>query len=227
MLQDTLPEYIEIETGPEPRFAVIWLHGLGADGGDFEPLVPELRIPPETPVRFVFPHAPQRAITVNAGMVMRGWYDITGTEMVRHEDSEGIEASARIVRALIDEQQQRGIPAERIVLAGFSQGGAIVLYTGLRYPEPLAGILALSTYLPLASRTAAEVSDANRRIPIFMGHGLYDPLIVVPLAESSRAHLDGLDYAVDWHTYAMPHSVCPQEIDDVGRWLRARIEQGN
>ncbi len=227
-----LPELILNETGINPEFAVIWLHGLGADGHDFEPIVPELKLPQDTPVRFIFPHAPHRPITLNGGMVMRGWYDISGMEIVRHEDAPGIEASAQIVRNLITDQEKQGIPTERTILAGFSQGGAVVLFAGLRHHKKLAGIMALSTYLPLSDRTNDEVSPANRKTPIFMGHGLCDPIIALPIAEASRAVLQELNYDIEWHTYVMPHSVSPEEIAHIGSWLKkimaaAKTEVGN
>jgi len=224
-LNDNLPEIIQIETGANPEFAIIWLHGLGADGHDFEPIVPQLGLPQETAVRFIFPHAPHRPITLNGGMVMRGWYDISGMEMIRQEDAAGIEASAQIVRGLIDAQEAHGIPSERIILAGFSQGGAIVLFTGLRHRKKLAGIMALSTYLPLSDRSEDEASTQNRRTPIFMAHGLYDPIIALPIAEASRAVLQKLDYDIEWRTYAMPHSVSPEEISDISAWFTRVITQ--
>jgi phospholipase/carboxylesterase len=214
----TLPEAIEIETGRAPDAAVIWLHGLGADGHDFEPVVPELRLPPRLAVRFVFPHAPVRPVTINMGMPMRAWYDILqlggGTE-----DDAGIRASQALVEGLIERENSRGVQARRIVLAGFSQGGAIALQTGLRHPEPLGGILALSTYLPLAATLAAERGAANRNLPVFMAHGTLDPMIPIARARASRASLEALGYAVQWQEYAMPHSVCGEEIADIAAWL--------
>ena len=207
---------IQIETGPDPEAAVIWLHGLGADGHDFEPIVPELEL--ATPVRFVFPHAPIRPVTINQGMRMRAWYDILQLGG-GPEDEAGLRASQKLTEELIRAQ---GLPAERIVLAGFSQGGAIVLLTGLRYPERLAGVMALSTYLPLASTLAAERSAPNRETPIFMAHGRYDDLIPMQRAQASREHLQKLGYAVEWHDYPMPHSVCAPEIADLSSFL-ARV----
>lgn len=224
-LNDNLPDMIQIETGANPEFAIIWLHGLGADGHDFEPIVPQLGLSKDTPVRFIFPHAPHRPITLNGGMVMRGWYDISGMEIIRHEDTAGIEASAQILRDLIDAQEAQGIPSERIILAGFSQGGAVVLFAGLRHHKKLAGIMALSTYLPLSDRTDDEVSKQNRETPIFMAHGLYDPIIALPIAEASRAVLQKLDYNVEWRTYGMPHSVSPEEISDISVWLNKTISE--
>ena len=210
---------IEITTGDAPRLAVLWLHGLGADGHDFEPIVPELRL--RLPVRFVFPHAPVRPVTINGGMQMRAWYDILGFSAQAKEDSAGIRASAAAVTELVDREIERGMPAERIVLAGFSQGGAIALHTALRDPRPLAGVLALSTYLPLAATLASERSAANASIPLFMAHGTDDPVLSFELAETSRLALEALGYAVDWHAYPMEHSVCMDEVRAIGAWLAA------
>jgi phospholipase/carboxylesterase len=207
---------IQIETGPDPDAAVIWLHGLGADGHDFEPIVPELEL--EKPVRFVFPHAPIRPVTINQGMRMRAWYDILQLGG-GPEDEAGLRASQQLTGELIREQ---GLPASRIVLAGFSQGGAIVLLTGLRHPERLAGVIALSAYLPLAGTLAAERSEPNRETPIFMAHGRYDDLIPMQRAQASRDYLQKLGYAVEWHDYPMPHSVCAPEIADISSFL-ARV----
>ena len=207
---------IQIETGPDPDAAVIWLHGLGADGHDFEPIVPELEL--ARPVRFVFPHAPVRPVTINQGMRMRAWYDILQLGG-GPEDEAGLRASQQLTEELIRAQ---GLPAERIVLAGFSQGGAIVLLTGLRYAERLAAVMALSTYLPLAGTLAAERSVANRATPILMAHGRYDDLIPMQRAQTSRDYLQKLGYAVEWHDYPMPHSVCASEIADISSFL-ARV----
>src|SRR5918993_4376091 len=210
---------IEITTGGGPTLSVLFLHGLGADGHDFEPIVPELRL--RLPVRFVFPHAPLRRVTINGGMSMRAWYDILGFDRRAREDEAGIRASAAAVTELIDREVERGIPAERIVLAGFSQGGAVALHTALREPRPLAGVMALSTYLPLAPLLAAERSAANAGIPIFMAHGTSDQVLPLSLAEASRRALDALGYAVDWHSYSMQHSVCSEEIGAIAAWLTA------
>jgi phospholipase/carboxylesterase len=204
---------IEIETGPEPRAAVIWLHGLGADGHDFEPIVPELEV--AQPVRFVFPHAPTRAVTINNGMRMRAWYDIFQFGGGR-EDEEGLRASQKLVEELIRAQN---LPPEKIVLAGFSQGGAIVLQTGLRHAERLAGIMALSCYLPIASTVPAERSDTNKSVPVFMAHGRFDDVIPIQRAQASREALEKLGYKVQWHEYPMPHSVCAEEIADISAFL--------
>jgi phospholipase/carboxylesterase len=204
---------IQIDTGANPQAAVIWLHGLGADGHDFEPIVPELEL--AQPVRFVFPHAPVRPVTINQGMRMRAWYDIFQLGG-GPEDDTGIRTSQGLLEDLI---RQQGLPSRRIVLAGFSQGGAIVLQTALRHPERLAGVLALSTYLPLAATVEAERSPANATLPIFMAHGHYDDIIPLRRAEQSRQALEGLGYPVEWHAYPMPHSVCPQEIAAISSFL--------
>ena len=206
---------VEIETGPDPQAAVIWLHGLGADGHDFEPTVPELEL--AQPVRFVFPHAPVRPVTLNQGMRMRAWYDIFQLGG-GPEDEAGVRASQKLVEQMIAAEKARG--ARKVVLAGFSQGGAIVLQTALRHPERLAGVLALSTYLPLHASLAAERSAANRDVPIFMAHGQYDDIIPLARAEQSRKMLEGLGYPVQWHVYPMPHSVCPEEIAHLSQFLR-------
>jgi len=212
-------ETVEIETGPSPAAAVLWLHGLGADGYDFEPVVPALCLPDALPVRFVFPHAPMMPVTINAGMVMRAWYDVLALEGERREDEAGIRASQARVEALIAREGARGIGPGRLVLAGFSQGGAIALQAGLRHAARLAGILALSTYLPLAGTLAAEAHPANRDVPIFMAHGQHDPLVPVARARRSRDLLEQAGYGVEWREYPMPHAVCDEEIAAVGRWL--------
>ena len=204
---------IRIETGPRPEAAILWLHGLGADGHDFEPIVPELKL--KKPLRFIFPHAPMRPVTINQGMRMRAWYDILQLGGGA-EDEAGLRASQKITEELIRAQ---GLPANKIVLAGFSQGGAIVLQTALRYPERLAGVMALSTYLPLAATVAAEHSEANRDVPIFMAHGQYDDLIPMQRARASREHLEKLGYKIEWRDYPMPHSVCAPEIADISAFL--------
>ena len=216
------PAAIEIETAPAPDAAVIWLHGLGADGHDFETLVPELRLPARLRLRFVFPHAPVRPVTINMGMPMRAWYDILQMGGGR-EDATGIRASQGLLEALVARERGRGIAAARIVLAGFSQGGAVALHTGLRYTERLGGVLALSTYLPLAATVAAERSAANRDLPVFMAHGSQDPMIDIARARESRAFLEALGCAVQWREYAMPHSVCAEEVGDIAAWLLSRL----
>ena len=219
MSPDLLP-CIETETAPDPRASVIWLHGLGADGNDFVPIVPELRVPGSLPVRFIFPHAPVRPVTINNGFRMRAWYDISAADLNNRADIAGVQQSARQVAALMDREKQRGILPTRIVLAGFSQGGAIALYAGLRYPERLAGIIALSTYLVAADGLAAEASEANRGTPIFMGHGMADPVVRFEWGEASRQALVAAGHSVEWHTYRMEHSVCIEEINAVSAWLQ-------
>ena len=219
-MKTPLPEGLELETAARPDAAVIWLHGLGADGHDFEPIVPELALPASLRVRFVFPHAPARPVTINMGMMMPAWYDILEMGGRGREDAEGIRGSQALLEGLIAREVARGIPASRIVLAGFSQGGAIVLQTGLRYAQALGGIMALSTYLPLAASVQAEASLANRSVPLFMAHGSQDPVIALGRAQQSREALEALGYAIEWHAYPMPHSVCPQEIADISAWLQ-------
>lgn len=209
---------IEIETGASPDAAVIWLHGLGADGNDFVPVVPELGLDDAARVRFVFPHAPQRPVTINMGMRMPAWYDILQMGG-GPEDDAGIRESQRRIEALVARERERGVDAGRIVLAGFSQGGAIALHTGLRHPQRLAGILALSTYLPLAATLASERHEANRDLPVFVAHGTYDPMIALARAVRTREQLEALGYAVQWRNYPMEHSVCHEEIADIGEWI--------
>jgi phospholipase/carboxylesterase len=213
-------EAVEVETGVNPAAAVIWLHGLGADGHDFEPIVPELVGPGERALRFVFPHAPIRPVTLNGGFAMRAWYDIVSLERRSPEDEPGIRASQATVEALIQRENARGIPAARIVLAGFSQGGALALFTGTRYREKLAGIMGLSCYLLLGGRLAAERSAANRSTPVLLAHGLQDPIVAPLLGEQARASLEAAGYPVEWHTYEIPHGVCPAEVADIAAWLR-------
>ena len=214
---------VEVETGPNPPWAVIWLHGLGADGHDFEPIVPELVDEAWPAIRFVFPHAPVRAVTINGGMRMRAWYDILGLEIAQRQDERGVRESIAFVQGLIARENARGVPSERIVIAGFSQGGAIALASGLRHPQRLAGVVALSTYLPIAESSADERSEANRALPIFMAHGSLDPVVGHALGQMSRSYLEQLGYAVQWHSYSMPHSVNAEEIADLARWLGARL----
>jgi phospholipase/carboxylesterase len=216
-------ETVEIETARNPELAVIWLHGLGADGHDFEPIVPKLRL--LAPTRFVFPHAPVRAVTINNGMRMRAWYDILGFDDAP-DDAPGIRSSAAAVGRLVDRELERGIRAERIVLAGFSQGGAIALHLGLRESRRLGGIVALSTYLPLAVTLPSEKSAASEGLPIFLAHGRSDPLIPIELAEATRRVLEREGYSVEWHVYPMPHSVCVDEIGAIGAWLTRLARAG-
>lgn len=212
---------VEIEPRVPARASVIWLHGLGADGHDFAPIVPQLRL--AIPVRYVFPHAPYRPVTANEGYVMRAWYDIVGFDRSARVDETGVRASADQVFALIERELARGIAAERILLAGFSQGGAIALHAGLRYPRRLAGIMALSTYLPLADTVSAEAAAANKAIPIFLAHGSDDGIIALPYAQTSKQRLEELGYSVEWHCYAMAHSVCDEEITDMRRYMERTL----
>lgn len=217
-MSETLPA-IEIETKPKPSHAVIWLHGLGADGNDFVPVVKEIKLPP-LGIRFVFPHAPMRPVTINGGFVMRAWYDIPYQELAFKEDEHGLRESQKLIEDLIARETARGIPAARIVLAGFSQGGAITLQTGLRQPKCLAGLLALSAYLPKSPMVEVERNAASNSVPIFMGHGIADNIVPLALATMSRDTLVKLGYQVEWHKYSMPHSVCPEELADIGAWLK-------
>ena len=210
---------IELETGPNPGHAVIWLHGLGADGHDCEPIVPELIDAAWPPLRFVFPHAPVRPITINGGMAMRAWYDISGLEIAQRQDEVGIRASIASLDELIERERMRGVPARNILLAGFSQGGAIVLAGGIRHAQRLGGIVALSTYLPMAEKTDAENAAVNRDVPIFMAHGMLDPTISHALGEMSRDYLVQRGYHVEWHAYPMAHQVCMEEIADLRKWI--------
>lgn len=214
---------IERETAPNPTFSIIWLHGLGADGNDFAPIVPELVAPSWPALRFVFPHAPVRPVTINNGAPMRAWYDIAGFDLNARQDEVGMRASFAEVEALIEREHERGVPSERIVLAGFSQGGAMALAAGLRHAEKLAGIVVLSAYLPLSAALAAERSSANDVTPIFWGHGTADPVVVLQRGVESHALLQSMGYAVDWHTYPMPHSVSAEEIADLRRWFGQRF----
>ena len=212
---------IEIETGPSPRASVVVLHGLGADGHDFVPIAETLDLAPVGPVRYVFPHAPMRPVTANGGYVMRAWYDILGFGGTHREDEAGLRASREAVDALIATELARGVPARRIVVAGFSQGCAMALMTGLRHPDRLAGIAGLSGYLPLAATTPAERSDANRDVPVFLAHGTRDPVVAPARGEASRDALRALGYAVDWRTYPIEHTVSLDELRDLERWLHA------
>ena len=222
----TLPflETIEIETAPSPQFAVIWMHGLGADGHDFAPIVRELDLSGCTGIRFVFPHAETMPVTINNGYVMRAWYDILDMDLVRREDAQGLRTSQQRIDDLIAREIARGIPAERIVLAGFSQGCAMALQTGLRYPQRLAGLMCLSGYLPLADTIADERHAANQDTAIFMAHGRGDGVVLINRAEASRDLLQQLGYHVEWHEYMMQHSVCAEEVDDISRWLQQTLK---
>jgi len=212
-------EAIEIETTASPTASIVWMHGLGADGHDFVDIVPELSLPARPGVRFVFPHAPMRPVTINGGYVMRAWYDIRDDGGVRREDPAGVRASQKSIEALIEREKARGVPSRAIVLAGFSQGGAMALHTSLRQGERLAGVMALSCSLPLADALAAEAAPANRDVPIFMAHGTHDPMIPMARAARAREILTGLGYRLEWHEYPMPHSVCLEEIRDISAWL--------
>jgi phospholipase/carboxylesterase len=212
-------ETIEVETAPDPDSAIIWLHGLGADGHDFESIVPELIRRGERPWRFVFPHAPPRPVTINGGMTMRAWYDVLGFDRQSVEDESGLRQSTVAVNELIAKERGRGIAAERIVLAGFSQGGAVALYAATRHPERLAGVMALSTYLPLAGKLGAERAAANDGTAIFMAHGLADAVLPVALGLESRDRLKAAGYAVEWHQYPMAHSLCAAEVADIRSYL--------
>ena len=213
-------DLVEIETGKNPTASVIWMHGLGADGHDFEPIVPELVRPGERPLRFVFPHAPVRPVTLNSGYPMRAWYDIVSIDRRAPQDEVGIRGSYATIEKLIRRENERGIATDRIVLAGFSQGGAMALYAGTRYPEKLAGMLALSCYMLLEAKFSAERAAVNHATSIFLGHGTQDPVVSPMLGEGTRLLLEKEGYSVEWHTYPMPHSVCPQEVLDIAAWLR-------
>jgi len=210
---------IELETAPNPDASIIWMHGLGADGNDFVPIVDEMELPPR-PIRFIFPHAPEQPVTINGGFKMRAWFDVVSDDFSRREDEVGVRESQGTIEALVRRENERGIPTRQIVLAGFSQGGAMALHTGLRYPERLAGIMALSTYVPISTTLAAEAAQANRDVPIFMAHGTGDPIIPLMLAGASRQLLERLGYDVQWHEYGMAHSVIWEEVADISQWLQ-------
>ncbi len=219
-------ETIELETKPNPTAAVIWMHGLGADGNDFVPIVNELDLAGAPGIRFIFPHAPTRPVTINNGYVMRAWYDIAFGDLegnTRKADEKGVRESQAQIGQLIERENSRGIATKKIVLAGFSQGGAIALHTGLRYPETLAGVMALSTYMPLAESFALEATPANARTPLFMAHGTHDPVVPYAMGSSSRERLQQAGYAPEWHEYPMQHSVCLEEVADIGRWLTGAL----
>lgn len=216
-------ETVEVETGAQPRASVIWLHGLGADGHDFEPIVPELARPGERALRFVFPHAPVRPVTLNGGYRMRAWYDLIGLDRASRQDESGVRASDQAVRELIRRENERGVETSRIVLAGFSQGGAMAIYTGTRYPERLAGIIALSSYFVLAGSFAAERTEANAATPVFMAHGTADPMVDPALGAESRKLLETSGHPVEWHTYPMGHTVSAEEVAAIAAWLRQRL----
>lgn len=216
-----LLETLEISASEKPHSTVIWLHGLGADGHDFEPVVQELALPS---TRFILPHAPYRPVSLNNGYMMRAWYDLYGLEAGSPQDDIGIRETQSRIEELIRTEEARGIPSARIVLAGFSQGGAIALHTALRYPQKLAAVMGLSTYLPLKDSLAAEMHASNRAIPVFMAHGMFDNIISLGSAEASAAWMRQHDYEVSWHEYPMAHSVCMQEIDDIKGFLRRLLD---
>jgi phospholipase/carboxylesterase len=218
-------ETVEQSTRPRVAWSVLWLHGLGADGHDFAPIVPELVRPDWPGIRFVFPHAPVRPVTINGGVPMRAWYDIKSLSTDDRADEEGVRESMREVDALIARERDRGVPAERLLLVGFSQGGAMALASGLRREAPVAGIAALSAYLPLAASTAAEMTPGGKATPVFMAHGTQDPMVLPAWGSRSRDALQALGVAVEWHTYPMPHSVHPQEVRDLGDWMTQRFQQ--
>jgi phospholipase/carboxylesterase len=215
-----LLEHVTIDTSDNPEISVIWLHGLGADGNDFVPIVRELDLAGLPGIRFIFPHARTIPVTVNGGYVMRAWYDITGADLVRREDENGLRASQQEVEAFIAREKARGIPASRIVLAGFSQGCAMTIQAGLRHPEKLGGMLCLSGYVPLADKLAAERTEASLATPVFMAHGRHDNVVPFSRAEQSRDLLVSLGYKVEWHAYTMQHSVCLEEVQAISAWLK-------
>jgi phospholipase/carboxylesterase len=215
-----LLQCVEVQTSPSPGATVILLHGLGADGYDFVPVVREFETHGAPAARYVFPHAPSMPVTINGGYVMRAWYDIVATDLVRREDEHGIRASQAMVEALIEREVERGVPRARIVLAGFSQGGAITLHTGLRQPRPLAGLIALSCYLPLADSFSKEAAAGSRSVPIFLAHGTHDPVVPLARGTASRDALKAAGYAVEWHDYPMPHSVSAEELRDIAAFMQ-------
>jgi len=214
--------HITTETGPKPQASVIWLHGLGADGHDFEPIVAQLGLTDAVAVRFIFPHAPAIPVTLNGGYIMPAWYDIKQTDLGIEHDHQGIVNSARDIQLLIEQELMRGIPASRIILAGFSQGAAMALHVGLRQSEPLAGIMVLSGYLLLPDLTD-QFSPAAKNTPLFMAHGVHDPVVTYSLGDNTRRTLESLGYAIQWHSYPMEHNVCPEEIRHIGAWLNQRL----
>jgi phospholipase/carboxylesterase len=222
-LEQLLPA-IEVMTTDKPQFAVIWMHGLGADGSDFEPVVPELGLDEQPGVRFIFPHAPSMPVTCNGGYVMPAWYDIITLEKnSRRVDQAGIIHSRQAIRRLIERENQRGIPSARIFLAGFSQGGAVAYTTALTHPEKLAGLIALSTYIPVQGLLTDEMAEANKAIPVFAAHGMDDDVVAPELGMAARDFLIEHGYSVEWHEYPMPHSVCLPEVKAIGKWLKARM----
>jgi phospholipase/carboxylesterase len=223
-MSSVLP-HLTLDTGASPQHSIIWLHGLGADGNDFVPIAEEINLP--LAVRYIFPHAPEQPVTINGGYVMRAWYDIAATDIGAQQDAAGIRASQIEIEKLIARERERGIPASNIFLAGFSQGGAIALHSGLRHAERLGGILALSAYLPLANTLPAEASAAVKSTPLFMAHGRSDPIVPYALGKSSAEALRQQGYQLDWHEYPMQHSVCPEEIADIEVWLVRQLNAIN
>lgn len=218
MTKNILPT-VEIEPSTPATASIIWLHGLGADGHDFEGMVPALSLPEHLGLRFVFPHAPHRPVTINNGYVMRAWYDISDASFLHQQDAAGIQESAQALEKLIEREVDRGIASNRIILAGFSQGGAIALYTGLGYPQSLAGIMALSTYLPLRGESDLAACTSNKNIPVMMAHGTSDPIVPYTLAMQSKRLMEKSGYRIEWHAYPMGHSLCPEEITHISSWL--------
>ncbi len=216
-------EILTRSTADEVDACVIWLHGLGADGNDFYDIVPMLGLSPELKIKFIFPHAPVQAVTVNAGMRMRAWYDIVGIGDQHEDDKPGITQTAKIINALIDGQVKSGIKSERIILAGFSQGGAISLFTGLRHKKSLGGILAMSAYLPVLDELESDASETNKKTPILMMHGSQDDVVPIEFAKRSKDKLTSLNYNLEWQTYPMAHSVCPEQCIDIGNWMLAQF----
>ncbi|MHC9086461.1 alpha/beta hydrolase [Luteimonas sp. RIT-PG2_3] len=225
-MTDALLDTIERETGADPQWSVIWLHGLGADGNDFVPIVPELLRPEWPALRFVFPNAPLRAVTINNGARMRAWYDIKDFDLANRADEQGVEESIVQVDALIERERQRGVPASRVILAGFSQGGAITLAAGLRRSTPLAGLIGLSTYLPAAHKAEGWLVEGAASQPLFFAHGTQDPVVPFAAGEQSAALMQRFGFDVSFHRYPMPHSVCAEEIADLGQWLSQRFAAG-
>lgn len=219
-----LLETVELVTGPNPTASVIWLHGLGADGHDFEPIVPELGWPGASDIRYVFPHAPVRSVTLNGGMPMRAWYDILSLTSARGHDRDGVVTSVNQVAELLRREISNGIPSERILLAGFSQGGAIALQLALRFPEKLAGVIALSSYLLFAEKIESQRHVANATLPAFIGHGTADPVVSLEMGEAAARQLEKMGHPVEWHSYPMQHAVCPEEIGDLSSWMRNHLE---
>ncbi len=224
-MTDKHPDPVIIETNANPTAAIIWLHGLGADGFDFVSIVDQLKLPKDMAIRFIFPHAPEQAVTLNQGMFMRAWFDILGLDRNSKQDVTGIQTADKNIQALIAEQIAQGIPAYKIILAGFSQGGAMALHTGLRYPEKLAGIMGISTYLPVADHLATEKHSANDATSILIAHGTEDAVLPLSYAESTKEYLSNLNYHIDWHIYpGLEHSVCLEEINDISKWIQAKLK---